>query len=144
MRRELPMRLLNFGAILIAAGTLAACNKTDDVSASPQHGGGRFYGIGIYPVDELWSQQTGTKSSADAAKATLSDDAQIIVVVDSRTGEVRQCGNQSGHCTSLNPWAGHPSSSQVAPVSLTKHAADLQREATEVGKPTESSPTKGK
>ena len=143
MRREHPMRLVMFGAALVAAVSLAACNKTDDVSASPYRGGGRFLGIGIYPADELWSQQAGTKASADAAKATLSDDAQIIVVVDSTTGEVRQCGNQSGHCTSLSPWVGQANLSQVAPVSLNKHAADLQREASKVDETAESPPAKG-
>ena len=34
------MRLLAFSATLVAAGTLAACYKSDDVSANPHHGGG--------------------------------------------------------------------------------------------------------
>jgi len=136
------MKRLMIGTVLIATGSLAACDKSEDAMAEPHRGGGRFYGIGIYPADELWSRQTGVKPSADAAKARLDDDAQLIVVVDSRTGEVRQCGNQSGHCTSMNPWAGPLGPSQVAPVTLSQHAADLELEANEANEPAESSPAK--
>jgi hypothetical protein len=71
----------------------------------------------------------------DAAAANLGDDSHVIVVVDSRTGEIRQCGNYSGHCIGMNPWAGPLGQGQAAPVPLTKHAADLAREAEQQGRP---------
>ena len=70
-----------------------------------------------------------TNRARDAAAANLGDDDHVIVVVDSRTGEIRQCGNYSGHCIGMNPWAGPLGQGQAAPVPLTKHAADLAREA---------------
>jgi len=64
----------------------------------------------------------------DPAAATIADDEHVIVVVDSRTGEVRQCGDHSGYCVRFDPWQerGAP----VAPVRLSKHAADLATETT--------------
>lgn len=67
----------------------------------------------------------------DAASATTADDEHIIVVVDSQTGEIRQCGDYSGQCISMNPWTKTILPEQAAPVKLTKHAADLAAEANE-------------
>ena len=70
---------------------------------------------------------TGSPTQVDAAMARLEDDEHIIVVLDSHTGEVRQCGDHSGFCVSMNPWTG--TGAQVAlPAKLTKHAADLAAE----------------
>ena len=67
MRREHPMRLVMFGSALVAAVTLAACNKTDDVSASPHRGGGRFLGSGL--VDR--SQKMTVAARAMAERKTV-------------------------------------------------------------------------
>jgi hypothetical protein len=50
-------------------------------------------------------------------------------VVDTETGEVRECGDLSGTCAAFNPWTRAIASGQAAPVALTAHAADLAREA---------------
>ncbi len=50
-----------------------------------------------------------------------------IVVIDSHTGEVRQCGDYSGFCVTMNPWTGQGSRVE-APVKLKNHAADVQAE----------------
>ena len=63
----------------------------------------------------------------DSGASKLSDDDQVIVVVDSTTGELRECGNLSGYCVGLQPWA-RPAP-QTAPVVLAKHANDVSREA---------------
>lgn len=69
----------------------------------------------------------GIEDPSDAAAAKLEDDKHIIVVVDSHTGEVRQCGDFSGVCVAMNPWAREGSRS-ATPVKLKKHAADLAAE----------------
>jgi hypothetical protein len=61
----------------------------------------------------------------DPKAAGLADDSEIIVVLDSLTGEVRQCGNRSGRCLAMNPWR---SPAATAPAALDKHAADLANE----------------
>jgi hypothetical protein len=71
---------------------------------------------------------TGSAAATDPAAAKLEDDEHIIVVMDSHTGEVRQCGDHSGYCVAMNPWAGDGSRMRL-PVKLTKHAADLDAEA---------------
>ncbi|HEX4736032.1 MAG TPA: hypothetical protein VH331_00565 [Allosphingosinicella sp.] len=62
---------------------------------------------------------------AAGQQATTADDEHIIVVVDTDTGEVRECGDFSGTCTSLNPWTSVIASAQRTPVPLTAHAADV-------------------
>ncbi|HEY5711201.1 MAG TPA: hypothetical protein VIT38_04825 [Allosphingosinicella sp.] len=118
------MRRFAIGLSSGAAILLAGCGDRAVNGLEAQHHGGRFVGIGIYAPHTLWQRMTGVPRPANAQAATLEDDSQIIVVVDSQTGEIRQCGNLSGHCIRMNPWSGGP-----APVSLSAHAADLEREA---------------
>jgi hypothetical protein len=68
------------------------------------------------------------KPPADPTSATTADDEHVIVVVDSQTGEIRECGDYSGVCASFNPWTRAIAGEQAAPVKLTKHAADLAAE----------------
>ena len=106
---------------------LAGCG--DDV-ATPDSGPrttGRYAGIGTFDAGRLWAEIAGAKKPADAAAAGVQDDEHVIVVVDSHTGEVRQCGDHSGVCVTMNPWAA-ASSPIGAPVKLRKHAADLAAE----------------
>ncbi|MEO6040308.1 MAG: hypothetical protein ABIP41_00215 [Croceibacterium sp.] len=65
----------------------------------------------------------GVPAPSDPAAATIADDEHVIVVVDSITGEVRQCGDHSGYCVAMKPWSGGSS-----PAMLSKHAADLAAE----------------
>ena len=70
----------------------------------------------------------GVETPSDSAAAKLEVDEHVIVVVDSHTGEVRQCGDYSGVCVVMNPWTG-PGSRNAMPVRLKKHAANIAAEA---------------
>jgi hypothetical protein len=111
------MRL--FGLLLLAA-CLGGCGGMPESNYAQRHGG-RYAGIGTYYPGNMWQRMVAPRRSEDAAAATLRDDEQVIVVVDSQTGEVRQCGNLSGHCIRMNPWSGQ----QAAPVRVTEHAAEI-------------------
>lgn len=117
---------------LLAALALGGCRKPEE--AAPTFFGdggsghrGRYVGIGLFSPDRMWEQLTGVDSPGPAG-ATLKDDQEVIVVVDTATGEIRQCGNLSGHCIRMNPWTkpreGAPSPAAV----ITKHRLDLERE----------------
>jgi uncharacterized protein YceK len=121
---------------LVLVVALGGCNKTSALDESAPGHHGRYTGIGIYSADRLWAKMTGAEKPKDSAAATTEDDRTIIVVVDSETGEVRQCGNMSGHCIGMNPWAGPLAKLRNAPVSLTKHAADLDSEEAEAANDT--------
>jgi hypothetical protein len=82
----------------------------------------------------MWRQIAHSGPAANAASATLGDDEQIIVVVDSNTGELRQCGNLSGFCTTMNPWTNSLPSAAHAPTALVKHAEQLDQEEAERAK----------
>jgi uncharacterized lipoprotein NlpE involved in copper resistance len=114
-------------AILILS--LTGCNNQDamnGVKGVQAKNPGRYAGIGTFEAGRLWEQMAGAPASQDPKAATLKDDEHVIVVIDSHTGEVRQCGDHSGVCVTTNPWS---KSSIAAPVKLTKNAADLDAEA---------------
>ncbi|GAA0328556.1 hypothetical protein GCM10009087_43440 [Sphingomonas oligophenolica] len=115
------------GVVLVAALALGSCHGTstwlgDDIK--PHRG--RYTGIGIYSTDRMWSEITVADKPKDKAAATTADDRTVIVVVDSDTGEIRQCGNLSGYCIGMNPWNHALAGTQAAPLSLDKHAAELE------------------
>ena len=113
---------------LAAITLLAGCDRGPSSSGgSGQEGRGRYSGIGIYEAGRLWSQAKIKPATQSAGKAGLSDDEQVIVVVDNRSGEVRQCGNHSGICIAMNPWSGGQEATSL-PVALNKTAADLDAE----------------
>ena len=120
------MRHGAIGVALSTAALLAGCGDAQD-QARGQHHGGRYLGIGVYQAGQLWSRMVTADRPADVAAANTADDEQVIVVVDSRTGEVRQCGNLTGYCIGMNPWSGP--SGQATPVRLREHAADLDAAA---------------
>ena len=62
----------------------------------------------------------------DAAGATLADDQHVIVIEDSVTGEVRECGDLSGLCVAMNPWTKAIARERQAPVALSEHADQLR------------------
>ncbi len=111
-------------ALLCGALLLAGCHR---VSQAPEDRSphGRFGGIGIYDAGRMW-RQMATHDTKDPALAKLADDEHIIVVIDSHTGEVRQCGDHSGQCVAMNPWAG--SGVPGLPIPVTMHAAELDAE----------------
>lgn len=116
---------------LAAALALGGCQKAVDSPAvgaafSPR---GRFVGVGIYTPGQMWTQLVRADAPAHPAAATLNDDEQVIVVLDSKTGEVRQCGSLSGHCLAMNPWAIKLAVAQQTPVTVLKHARQLAEEA---------------
>lgn len=106
---------------------LAGCGQRDAVSGPGPKSQGRYAGIGTYNAGRLWGQQAGIDAPKDADAAKLEDDEHVIVVIDSHTGEVRQCGDYSGVCIAMNPWTGQGSQS-ATPIKLKKHAADLAAE----------------
>lgn len=109
---------------LASVALLASCGERAEVGPSDAHG--RYLELGTFAAGQLWSQMKVAAPTAPDA-ATVADDEHVIVVVDSRTGEVRQCGDLSGFCVRSNPWT--KSDVPQAPVALAKHAADLAREA---------------
>lgn len=128
MKRALAI-MLSVTVALTACGTQTPA--ADDAPGG--QGQGRYIGVGLYSTDQLWEhlvQKEAPEGTApqNAQAALLADDTEIIVTVDSHTGEVRQCGNYSGHCIRSNPWKTEAASS---PAALVKHASDLKREREE-------------
>lgn len=115
------LSILGMGCLLVGCGQQGAA------SGSGPKGQGRYAGIGTFDVGRLWSQMAGIEAPSDTAAAKVSDDEHIIVVIDSHTGEVKQCGDYSGVCVIMNPWAGQGSRNAV-PIKLKKHASDLAAE----------------
>jgi hypothetical protein len=111
----------------MAACVLSGCGQAESGSVAGGKDRGRYSGIGTYTAGNLWARMVGIQPASDTAAARLEDDDQIIVVIDSQTGEVRQCGNHSGVCVTMNPWTG-PGPSLAAPVKLSVHASDLEEE----------------
>ena len=120
--RASPMILLFAAVGLAGCNQDTATNELEPMAKSP----GRYSGIGTFEPGRLWSQIAQAPASKDARAATLADDEHIIVVLDSHTGEVRQCGDHSGVCVAMNPWSGQP---LAVPAALIKHASDLDAEA---------------
>ena len=118
--------------LTLAAFALAGCTKAEEAAAEAVGrvgAKGRFVGVGIYSPGRMWDQlsRPTPASPADPAAATLKDDDHVIVVIDTATGELRQCGNLSGHCLTSNPWA-KTTSSQAAPAAVLKHLDQLLAE----------------
>lgn len=106
---------------------LSSCNQSPVPTSGGPRNQGRFAGIGVFDAGRLWAEMTASTSKADAALARIEDDEHVIVVLDSHTGEVRQCGDHSGYCVAMNPWSGK-GAQNILPVKLTKHASDLAAE----------------
>ena len=96
----------------IAAGCTAK-EETATVSAE-----GRYQGIGVYTAGSGWARIAAPPPQEGSRAATLADDDNVIVVADSQTGEVRQCGDLSGYCITLNPWTQALDATRAAPVAL--------------------------
>lgn len=120
--------LMRVAALMMTLLLLAGCNQSPTAAASGPKSSGRFAGIGVFETGRLWREMERSDSPKDRALATLQDDEHVIVVLDSHTGEIRQCGDHSGYCIAMNPWAG-ASPRNSLPAKLARHAADLDREA---------------
>ena len=108
-----------FAAASAVASLLGCSRAADDAGIGASRG--RYAGAGVYPAGRMWSQMATGGAAADSAAARLGDDEQVIVTVDSRTGELRQCGNLSGYCIHMDPWAS------PSPVRLLRHADQLDQ-----------------
>lgn len=113
-----------FLGVIATAVVVAAC--TPSPGSKSGSGDGRYAGIGVFDAGRLWARMVQENPPNEPEKARIADDEHVIVVVDTRTGEVRQCGDLSGYCVSMNPWSG---AKPPAPVKLSKHAAELDAEA---------------
>jgi hypothetical protein len=114
----------------LACLALGGCEKPSETpsamfGASPR---GRYLGVAVYAPGRMWRQVARSGAPANAAAATLQDDEQVIIVVDSATGELRQCGNLSGFCIAMDPWSKSAASASGAPTALLKHAQQLDEE----------------
>ena len=129
--------------IVIAAGlALAGCQKKEEAPApavgEPVAGHGprsRFVGIGLYAPGPMWRELVAPRPPSDPAAAhaqpepaQLDDDEQVIVVVDSATGEVRQCGNLTGMCLAMNPWAQGVPQAWQPPARVVRHLEQIRAE----------------
>jgi len=126
-------RLVVLGLVGILCAT--GCAKRPDEAAADSSYRGRYVGVGIYSPGTMWTQIVVANQPKDPAASKLNDDDQVIVVLDSNTGELRQCGNLSGYCIGMNPWSKPLGASQMAPLPVSKHAEELQAEAVPVAKP---------
>jgi hypothetical protein len=122
----------------IATLSVFGCNKPAAFSGSSGHG--RYAGVGLYPAGQMWSQIAAANTPKDASAARPNDDEQVIVVLDTVTGELRQCGNLTGYCVGMNPWAKPLVASQIAPIPLAKHADQIAQEAEAAAKANEARP----
>jgi hypothetical protein len=118
------MRLDILGIIALCCFT-GACEQAKFATPEASKSQGRYTGIGVYDAGLLWSHIAQKTQSKDPAAAQLADDENIIVVVDSQTGEIRQCGNLSGFCVKMNPWTSTDAPPDRLPAKLIKHAADI-------------------
>jgi hypothetical protein len=111
------MKLWAMTAAAAGCLLLGGCDKAGNGGRPPEPHG-RYIGVGTYEPGKGWAELTGAPKPKDDAAATLRDDQQIIVVVDSVTGEVRECGDLTGYCLSQNPWRG---SAAGTPAPLASH-----------------------
>ena len=124
------MQPIRLGMIALALLSLAACKRPNEAPASDTEASahGRYVGIGIYDAGTPWSKMiqaeatpTNKDQPKDEAAAKTIDDQVIIVVEDSKTGEVRACGDLTGYCIGMNPWNKALLPSQIAPIRLSEH-----------------------
>jgi hypothetical protein len=113
------MKLGIFGVVAIAAAGLAACHG-QTVSQNASHHG-RYVGIGIYEPQAPWTKMVAAAAAKPTAAAQPIDDQAIVVVEDSDTGEVRACGDMTGYCIGMKPWAKPLGAAQIAPINLSEH-----------------------
>lgn len=119
------MRTAQIALIAAALFGLTGCHKMEGAGwgSDGQHHG-RYAGIGLFEPGKIWAHLQG-ELTKDPGAAKPEDDDVLIVVVDSDTGEVRECGNYSGRCVSMNPWTKAVGPQLHIPVRVDAHVADL-------------------
>jgi hypothetical protein len=117
------MRLISLLTAVAAPVCLMACNRAADSALPPHHDfagvPGRYTSVGTYTPSNAWRRLAlGAKTSSPNA-ATPDDDQAIIVVQDSRTGEIRACGDLTARCIGFNPWRKTVQDVDQKPLILT-------------------------
>ena len=115
--------LIKIVTIALTVGLLASCGRGWPVDGSSETHG-RYAGVGIYAPTSAWTHLAANQSSKTPTTAKSSDDQVIIVVEDSRTGELRACGDLTGYCIGMNPWKTALAGSQFAPLNMTQHMTE--------------------
>lgn len=111
---------------VISSLAITACGRTEEASDSGSGSArGRYAGVGVFDAGRLWSKMIVPTTQQDDSSARLSDDEHVIVVVDSQTGEVRQCGDHSGYCIGVSPWGTKDGATPLLPAKLSAHSEDL-------------------
>ena len=118
--------MTGIAAVLALGGCSAPASSSPGTEAH-----GRYAGIGAYSPGELWSRMAPAQAQAAPDGATIADDEHIIVVVDNQTGEVRECGDYSGVCVSMNPWTRAIAREHASPVKLRQHLSEVQQQQRE-------------
>jgi hypothetical protein len=100
---------------------------------TPRHGSavtsyGPYQDVGLYSPSPQWTRLAANQQEKDPDAAKPIDDQIIVVVEDSRSGEVRACGDLTSYCIGMNPWKTDLASSQVAPIRLTEHVKPLKHD----------------
>lgn len=117
---------MRLAPILMLAALAAGCTRGAPAESQAARDTGRYISMGSYPAGEKWAalaRQGVALATSD--KAEVSDDEQVIVFIDSRSGEIRQCGNLSGYCVTLSPWNQQLGST---PVKFDPEAAATYRQ----------------
>jgi hypothetical protein len=109
----------------VAAVGLGACHRKDAFVSNDVEQHGRYAGAGVYPASDGWYRLVAPEVPKDSKAARVKDDDEIIVVVDTKTGELRQCGNMSGYCIGVSPWAKPLPTTQQLPVAMDAHTIRL-------------------
>jgi len=123
------MRGYVVAALVVLALGASACRKApaadaeSDAAREPDPAGRAgptgYVGVGIYTPNVAWQRLVEASPQPNPALARKVDDQVVIVVQNSRTGDIRACGDMTGYCVGMNPWAKRPG--QLTPVSLTDH-----------------------
>ena len=102
------------------ASAAAAVDQSAPAAVLDKEGrAGRFVGVGIYSAGSAWSRMAGADDpKAPPTRSKVADDQAIIVVQDTKTGELRACGDMTGYCISMNPWNKALTLAQIAPIKL--------------------------
>ena len=119
----------SFSMSLVLGLLIVGCNRpadpTADAGSTTLFAPDRFHGVGLYAPQQQWSHLVDAHSSKDERRAKPIDDQIIIVTEDSRTGEVRACGDLTGYCVGMNPWNTPLTGPRRAPVDVTQHVQDM-------------------
>ena len=128
------MATLPFWFLVAGLAGLGSCSlPASSPDSASTHG--RYVGVGIYSPGTSWTQIAETQKTKPGPSALPIDDQAIIVVEDSQTGEVRACGDLTGYCVSMNPWALQLPVTRRPPISMSEHQKQSDGTAAAASKP---------